>query len=63
MGPPVDRVMLVGRSAGGLSNLLAADAPGVVGYVSLDPFDPRSGSYPVAGVSVASRLHCSAARE
>lgn len=38
-GPPVDKVMLVGFSAGGLSSLLAADAPGVVGYVGLDPFD------------------------
>jgi dienelactone hydrolase len=33
------RVMLVGFSAGGLSSLLAADTPGVVGYVGLDPFD------------------------
>lgn len=38
-GPPVERVMLVGFSAGGLSSLLAAEAPGVVGYVGLDPFD------------------------
>lgn len=38
-GPPVERVMLVGFSAGGLSSLLAASAPGVVGYVGLDPFD------------------------
>jgi hypothetical protein len=38
-GPPVDRVVLVGFSAGGLSSLLAAGAPGVVGYVGLDPFD------------------------
>lgn len=37
--PPVQRVMLVGFSAGGLSSLLAAGAPGVVGYVGLDPFD------------------------
>ncbi len=38
-GPPVSRVVLVGFSAGGLSSLLAAGAPGVVGYVGLDPFD------------------------
>jgi dienelactone hydrolase len=33
------RIMLVGFSAGGLSSLLAADTPGIVGYVGLDPFD------------------------
>lgn len=33
------RVMLVGFSAGGLSSLLAADTPGVVGFVGLDSFD------------------------
>jgi hypothetical protein len=38
-GPPVDHVMLVGFSAGGLSSLLASDTIGVVGYVGLDPFD------------------------
>jgi dienelactone hydrolase len=38
-GAPVERVMLVGFSAGGLSSLLAAHTPGVVGYVGLDPFD------------------------
>ena len=38
-GVPLDRFVLVGFSAGGLSALLAADAPGVVGYVGLDPFD------------------------
>jgi pimeloyl-ACP methyl ester carboxylesterase len=32
-------VVLVGFSAGGLSSLLAAATPGVVGYVGLDPFD------------------------
>lgn len=37
--PAVDRVVLVGFSAGGLSSLLAAATPGVVGYVGLDPFD------------------------
>lgn len=38
-GLPATRVMLVGFSAGGLSSLLAADTPGVVGFVALDPFD------------------------
>ena len=38
-GSTNQRVMLVGFSAGGLSSLLAADTPGVVGYVGLDPFD------------------------
>jgi dienelactone hydrolase len=38
-GAPVRRVVLVGFSAGGLSSLLAASTPGVVGYVGLDPFD------------------------
>jgi len=39
----VARVVLVGFSAGGLAALLAADAPGVVGYVGLDPFDRPGG--------------------
>lgn len=39
----VTRVVLVGFSAGGLAALLAADAPGVVGYVGLDPFDRPGG--------------------
>lgn len=38
-GSSAQRNMLVGFSAGGLSSLLAADTPGVVGYVGLDPFD------------------------
>ena len=38
-GSSNQRVILVGFSAGGLSSLLAADTPGVVGYVGLDPFD------------------------
>ena len=38
-GQPVERVVLVGFSAGALSSLLAASAPGVVGYIGLDPFD------------------------
>jgi len=41
--PPVSRVVLVGFSAGALATLLAADAPGVAGYVGLDPFDRPSG--------------------
>jgi len=41
-GPPLQRVVLVGFSAGGLSSLLAAASPGVVGYVGLDPFDRLS---------------------
>jgi dienelactone hydrolase len=38
-GARAPRIMLVGFSAGGLSSLLAADTPGVVGLVALDPFD------------------------
>jgi dienelactone hydrolase len=38
-GKSVNRVMLVGFSAGGLSSLLAADTPGVVGFVGLDAYD------------------------
>jgi dienelactone hydrolase len=38
-GSSNQRVILVGFSAGGLSSLLAADTPGVVGFVGLDPFD------------------------
>lgn len=41
--PAVARVVLVGFSAGGLAALLAADAPGVAGYVGLDPFDRPGG--------------------
>ena len=41
--PPVSRVVLVGFSAGGLAALLAADSPGVAGYIGLDPFDRPSG--------------------
>ncbi len=40
---PIDRVVLVGFSAGGLAALLAASAPGVVGYVGLDAFDRPGG--------------------
>ena len=38
-GARAERVMLVGFSAGGLSSLLAADTPGVVGFVGLDAYD------------------------
>jgi dienelactone hydrolase len=38
-GASSQRIMLVGFSAGGLSSLLAADTPGVVGFVGLDSFD------------------------
>ena len=38
-GSSNQRVMLVGFSAGGLSSLMAADTPGVVGFVGLDSFD------------------------
>jgi hypothetical protein len=38
-GAAVERVVLVGFSAGALSSLLAATTPGVVGYVGLDAFD------------------------
>ena len=40
---PVERVVLVGFSAGGLSTLLAAASPGVVGYVGLDAIDRPGG--------------------
>jgi dienelactone hydrolase len=50
--PPAARVVLVGFSAGGLAALLAADAPGVVGYVGLDPFDRPSG----IGLAAAKKL-------
>jgi pimeloyl-ACP methyl ester carboxylesterase len=40
---PIDRVVLVGFSAGALAAILAATAPGVVGYVGLDPFDRPGG--------------------
>lgn len=49
---PLDRFVLVGFSAGGLSALLAADAPGVVGYVGLDPFDRPNG----VGLEAARKL-------
>ena len=56
-GDPVDSVMLVGFSAGGLSSLLAADTPGVVGFVGLDPFDrTMPGETGPLGLAAASRL-------
>ncbi len=39
----VDRIVLVGFSAGGLATLLAAHETGVVGYVGLDAFDRPGG--------------------
>lgn len=51
-GPKLERFVLVGFSAGGLSALLAADTPGVVGYVGLDPFDRPSG----VGLEAARKL-------
>lgn len=60
-GAPVERVMLVGFSAGGLSSLLAADTPGVVGYVGLDPFDRRlAGEAGLLGLTAAGRLRTEA---
>jgi dienelactone hydrolase len=60
-GGPVERVMLVGFSAGGLSSLLAADTPGVVGYVGLDPFDRvMPGETERLGLTAASRLRTEA---
>jgi pimeloyl-ACP methyl ester carboxylesterase len=51
-GEPLERFVLVGFSAGGLAAILAADAPGVVGYVGLDPFDRPGG----VGLEAARRL-------
>jgi dienelactone hydrolase len=60
-GAPVERVMLVGFSAGGLSSLLAADTPGVVGFVGLDPFDRRmAGEAERLGLAAARRLRTEA---
>lgn len=58
---PVERVMLVGFSAGGLSSLLAADTPGVVGFVGLDPFDrTMPGEDERLGMVAAGRLQTEA---
>lgn len=43
LAPAVDRLVLVGFSAGGLAALLAAANPGVVGYIGLDPIDHAAG--------------------
>ncbi len=51
-GEPLDSFVLVGFSAGGLSALLAADMPGVAGYVGLDPFDRPGG----VGLEAARKL-------
>jgi len=60
-GAAVERIMLVGFSAGGLSSLLAADTPGVVGFVGLDPFDrAMSGETERLGLAAASRLRTEA---
>jgi dienelactone hydrolase len=60
-GSSNQRIMLVGFSAGGLSSLLAADTPGVVGYVGLDPFDrvlPNESER--AGITASRRLNTEA---
>ena len=60
-GAPVERVMLVGFSAGALSSLLAADTPGVVGFVGLDPFDrTMPGEVERLGLAAAGRLRTEA---
>ncbi len=60
-GSPVEKVMLVGFSAGGLSSLLAADTPGVVGFVGLDPFDrTMPGETERLGLAAANRLRTEA---
>ncbi|WP_295636811.1 alpha/beta fold hydrolase [uncultured Methylibium sp.] len=60
-GKPVEKVMLVGFSAGGLSSLLAADTPGVVGFVGLDPFDrTMAGETDRLGLAAAGRLRTEA---
>ncbi len=56
-GGSSQRIMLVGFSAGGLSSLLAADTPGVVGFVGLDPFDRvLSNETERAGITASRRL-------
>lgn len=60
-GAPAERVVLVGFSAGGLSSLLAADTPGVVGFVGLDPFDrTMPGEAERLGLAAAGRLRTEA---
>jgi dienelactone hydrolase len=56
-GSSNQRIMLVGFSAGGLSSLLAADTPGVVGFVGLDPFDRvLSNETERAGITASRKL-------
>jgi len=56
-GSSVKRVVLVGFSAGGLSSLLAADTPGVVGFVGLDAYDHLPSNQPERlGIVAARRL-------
>jgi dienelactone hydrolase len=56
-GSSAQRIMLVGFSAGGLSSLLAADTPGVVGFVGLDPFDRvLANETEHAGIAASRRL-------
>ncbi len=56
-GSSVKRVVLVGFSAGGLSSLLAADTPGVVGFVGLDAYDHLTSNQPERlGIVAARRL-------
>ncbi len=57
LGVPVDRVVLVGFSAGGLAAMLAAGTPGVAGYVGLDAFDRPGGP----GLEAARALRAPAA--
>lgn len=60
-GAAVERVVLVGFSAGGLSSLLAADTPGVAGYIGLDPFDrAMPGETEPLGLAAAGRLRVEA---
>jgi dienelactone hydrolase len=57
LGGSAKRIILVGFSAGGLSSLLAADTPGVVGFVALDPYDHLpSGASERLGIVAARRL-------
>lgn len=50
-----------GFSAGGLSSLLAADTPGVIGFVGLDPFDrTMTGEAERLGLAAAGRLQTEA---
>ena len=56
-GLSIMRVMLVGFSAGGLSSLLAANTPGVVGFVRLDAYDHLPSNQPEhLGIVAARRL-------